>query len=166
MTIHFNGLDAFGGREVALARPHPLLVGPVSDALERLRMRGRPLSTVREIASLDANRLAGAIVSAASSSSVKESLADVCQALRSAHPTLPVAVSTLMDEDQAVRSLRGVLAPIYGAFDFERIAGLGAYRVATGIRILLITRSDFSHPEELDRALSAFFSKPKPISHT
>ncbi len=137
---------------------------PISEMLGRLGIRGRALASTRDIAKLDERNLVGAIVSAASTSGVKDSLSDVCAALREAYPPLPVAITTLMSAAQATHSLKGLLTPVFGNFVFlSAVNRMSPQPDAPATRVLLITREDLTQSQSVEGSLLAFFKPARVI---
>ncbi|MBI3181535.1 MAG: hypothetical protein HYZ28_05275 [Myxococcales bacterium] len=88
-----------------MVRPHDFIVEEMCAFLRGSELAPRRLARLDELFGFHRGELAGAIISAAVSSSVQGSLREAFDAVRARFPTLPLAVSTLVSDGRRVAEL-------------------------------------------------------------
>jgi hypothetical protein len=143
-----------------LARPHPLMVTQIRSAIARIGYEARVVRTAEEITSRSVDTLAGAIISAASTSEMGASLTQVLGRLRDERPDLPIAITTLIPADRAIPPFRKTLEAVYGDTELVSVAkDLRAGQCsARKAHILIISHDDAAHDGTIDAALRKHFA--------
>ena len=100
-------------KKVILARPHPFIASEMQEFLRANGFEPMPIESIKELDTLDAEEVAGAVISTSVVSSVTESPHDVLVGLRAHVKGVPVVFASLVEfgliKDSILKALSGVV---------------------------------------------------------
>ncbi len=94
-------------KKILLARPHPMIVSDMKPFLEENDFSISKIDNFEQIGEV-INDSAGAVISLAVNSSIKESALEVYQKIRAEHPFLPVIFVSMLPFSKAIIALNGI----------------------------------------------------------
>lgn len=149
-------------KKVLLARPSFFIVNEMKAFINICNYDPVPLKNMDIIKTIPENALAGAVISMAINSDVKESLIEVAIILRNQYPNMPIMLATLVDFDMIKKSLGLKFADFPDKINFlDMTAASNKLILNTKNDILIINRSDIDTDQKrmtASRVVSKFFN--------
>lgn len=109
-------------KKVLLARPSVFIVHEMKPFIELCAYEPRPLKNLSNLPNLPESEIAGAVISTAINSDVKESLFEVTIEVKKHFPSMPIVFATLVDFDHLKKSLELKFAEFSPKLEFLSLA--------------------------------------------
>lgn len=147
---------------VLMARPHPFIMEPMSEFIQRNGYIPRSLTNLDELKRVAMVAVQGAVISLATVATIQESYLQVLQEIRKMFPKLPVVFATMGDAEQMAVSLTAIISTHIPGSTIVTIqsAETSIETLGSAATFLLVHLDDLKTPAravKVDRLLQAHF---------
>ncbi len=139
-------------KTVVLARPHPMIVREMQEFLKRNGYNAVATEDLSEITRLGKAGAVGVVISTTVVAGTNASHGDMLTAVRSALPSIPILVATLLPGETLARNLGHTLGTMIPPADLIQAdtGNLNNTKLGTNAGILAVHRDDITKPASQD----------------